>query len=105
MGWKEDLKEIGIRTQGLQTHLGMLDRRQIMMNRKIDLVVKSIQDQMTRMGDRLIEMAMVNNGMGRDAAIHRRSLNEDPKESPSDLWEDNSETEWPPRGCDALNMP
>ncbi len=105
MGWKEDLREVEHNTDKVFIQLGSMERRQAAMNTKIDLVVRLVQEQMTRMSDRLIEMAMVNNGMGRDAAIHRRSLTEEAPTPPADLWQDNPENEWPPKGHDALNLP
>ncbi len=105
MGWKEQVESTSLNVASQHFDLKHLQRQQAAMNTKLDLVLKLVQEQMTRMGDRLIEMAMVNNGMGRDAAIHRRSLTEEASTPPVDLWQDTPENEWPPKNHDALNMP
>lgn len=57
-----------------------------------------------RMADRLIEMAMVNQGQSATAAGHRRSLDES-TEKEGDPWQDSPDTQWPPPGCDVVSMP
>ena len=53
-----------------------------------------------KLSDKLVEMAMVNQGMGREAASHRRSQTvEDPippLDSSDELWDE---------GCDVITMP
>lgn len=105
MGWKEQVESTSLNVASHLIEIRHLQRQQAAMNTKLDLVVKLVQEQVTRMGDRLIEMAMVNNGMGRDAATHRRSLAEETVTPPQDLWQENPENEWPPKGFDALSMP
>ena len=69
---------------------------------QMELVAKNKGESAERMADRLIEMAMVNKGLGRDASIHRRYVKDD---KPEDLWQDTPEKPWPPPGCDELRMP
>jgi predicted nucleic acid-binding Zn-ribbon protein len=98
MGWKDELITANEKLDRLTKLLVVISRKVEDVERKVDHQSRSSD----RMADRLIEMAMVNKNMGREAVSHRRALEE---ETPSDLWQDTPETEWPPKGHDALTMP
>lgn len=86
-------------------HLGTLQAAVMEGNRKLEAlrtVVELQSKSAEKMADRLIQMAMVNQGMGREAAGHRRAQQDETPESGSDLWA--NEEEWPPPGCDTLTM-
>lgn len=71
-------------------------------NRKIEAMslVLDIQGKLVdKLSDKLVEMAMVNQGMGREAASHRRSQTVENEPSPpeiEELWDE---------GCDVITMP
>ncbi len=71
-------------------------------NRKIEamsLVVDAQGKLVDKLSDKLVEMAMVNQGMGREAASHRRSqtvVDEAPHPDSDELWD---------AGCDVITMP
>ncbi len=66
----------------------------------MSLVVDTQGKLVDKLSDKLVEMAMVNQGMGREAASHRRSQTvEDPippLDSSDELWDE---------GCDVITMP
>lgn len=110
MSWKEDLATLVDRVDHLDKVMKYLHATMTVQSKKIDQLIRVVEaatnergQSMDRMADRLIEMAMVNKGMSRDAAIHRRSLGE--QTQVQDLWQDSPDTEWPPKGYDALSMP
>jgi hypothetical protein len=107
MGWKEDLKRTA---DGIARHDAILKgitsllAAQSKRISELTHTVKTMSSAADRMADRLIEMAMVNNGAPRDASIHRRALQDEVPQEQADLWQDNPSTEWPPPGHDALNL-
>jgi hypothetical protein len=110
MGWKEDLSTLVSTVSHLEKTVKYLQTYIIAQTKKMGQLTQSVEtlrkergQSIDHMADRLIEMAMVNKGMSRDAAIHRRSLGEEPL--PQDPWQDSPDAEWPPSGYDALNMP
>ncbi len=111
MGWKEDLAHIVEDNERTQKLLIVLQGQMAMSNKKIEAMRVLLDEQIKnqsraadRMADRIIEMAMVNQGGAREAAAHRRTLDEKPVEG-EDLWQDDPNTQWPPPGCDAVSMP
>ena len=111
MSWKEDLAEIKEQNQTMVHLLQVLQGQTAINGKRIEalkiMIDSQVQNQSRaadRMADRMIEMAMVNRGSTVEAASHRRTLQESEPEG-TDLWQDNPETQWPPPGCDAINMP
>ena len=110
MSGKDDLKK-SVGTLDLVTTQLKVVIGQTALNSKRLIDLKSSMDQMQKtqsgsaekMADRMIEMAMVNQGQSREAAGHRRSLDEHVEDT-TDLWK-NAGDDWPPTGCDAVNMP
>ncbi len=93
----------------LKEHLGAFTRHLITLQeivmegtRKVEAlrVTVEVQDRLVdKLSDKLVEMAMVNQGMGREAASHRRSQTVENEPSPPDadeLWD---------AGCDVITMP
>ena len=108
MGWKEDqdlkLDKLGRLLTIMLDKMKMNGKRLDAMRVLLDDQIKNESRAADRMADRIIEMAMVNQGGAREAAAHRRTLDEKLVEG-ADLWQDNPETQWPPPGHDAINMP
>jgi len=111
MSWKDDLTNLVEQQEQVVHLLKVLQGQTVLNAKRIDalrvLMDNQIKDQnrsADRMADRMIEMAMVNQGHTTAAASHRRTLDEKPAEG-ADLWQDSPETQWPPPGCDAVNMP
>lgn len=112
MGWKETLVSLEEQVTRMNGMLRVMQGQTALNTKKIEALRVAVEtsektrgQSADRMADKLIEMAMVNQGLGRDAAIHRRSQTIETPEQPSDMWQDTPGTEWPPKGCDALNMP
>ena len=112
MSWKDDLTNLVEVVNRLEKRVKVLQAQIAVYGKQIDAlrqVVGSVEknggQSADRMADRLIEMAMVNTGESRDAAIHRRSLGETVPPEQGDLWQESPEDEWPPKGCDAVRMP
>ena len=109
MSWKDDMvemvKHLEKTIRVLQAQITIQGKRIIALRQFVGDAEKNRGQSADRMADRLIEMAMVNTGESRDAAIHRRSLGETVPPEQGDLWQESPETEWPPKGCDAVNMP
>lgn len=111
MSWKEDITTLVDQNGRIMKLLQVL-QGQVAINSKRIEAMRVILDQSEktrsraadRMADRLIEMALVNGGMGREAAGHRRSLEETPPEG-TDPWQDSPETQWPPPGFTEVSMP
>lgn len=108
MSWKD---EIISKLHNLEKMVQVLSGQIARNSKKTeDLRIMVEQSEKTRsrsadrMADRLIEMALVNQGMGREAAAHRRSLDEG-TEKEGDPWQDLLETQWPPSGTDEVHMP
>ncbi len=111
MSWKDDLKKLLEGIDGLHQTLKVNQALIVGNSKRLGVLegrLKALETNQSRvadrMGDRLIEMAMVQQGGTRDAAIHRRALDEGEPEQ-NDLWQESPETEWPPKGCDAINLP
>ncbi len=111
MGWKDDLVTIVEQNSRIVKLLQVLQGQTVINSKRIESMrvlldgqIKNQSRSADRMADRMIEMAMVNNGKADMAATHRRTLDEKDVEG-RDLWQDNPETQWPPAGCSALNMP
>lgn len=112
MSWKETLTGLDEKITTLTRLVTSLHGQVAIHNKRVEALRVAIEtsersrsQSADRMADRLIQMAMVNNGMGRDAAIHRRAQRDEVPAEQGDLWQENPETEWPPKGHDALNMP
>lgn len=111
MSWKDDLKQITEQNERLMHMMKVLQGQGVLNAKRIE-ALKLIIDQQTeganrsadRMADRMIEMAMVNQGRSVEAASHRRTL-EESIVGGVDLWEDDPDSQWPPPGCDAVQMP
>lgn len=107
MSWKDDLIAQGKANENLLRVMG----GQLALNAKRLTELKAVIDQSERtrsrsadrMADRLIEMAMVQGGNSPVAASHRRSLEENPVKD--DDWGKPEEDQWPPPGCDVVEMP
>ena len=97
-GHVDILKALRIIQSQLVTQSKKLDALRV----QVESMVKNKGESADRMADRLIEMAMVNKGLGRDASVHRRYVQDD---KPADLWQESPDTEWPPKGHDAISMP
>lgn len=111
MSWKEQIEKIAEDVRGTAKMLRVLQGQTAINSKRIEAlrvmieqVEKTRSRSADRMADRLIEMAMVNQGGAAVAASHRRSLNEELPES-TDHWQDSPEIQWPPPGCDAMDMP
>jgi len=112
MSWKDDLKRVvetlDLVTTQLKVTIGqnaLNDKRMIEVKAQLDAMQKTQARAVDRMADRMIELAMVNQGDSRSAAGHRRSLDEnDHVEDTNDLWR-NTGDDWPPPGCDEVRMP
>ncbi len=111
MGWKDELTKVGEKLdivvrilQVVQGQTAINSKRIEAMRVLLDQQIKNQSRAADRMADRMIEMAMVNRGATVEAASHRRTLDEKLVEG-ADLWQDNSETQWPPPGCDEVRMP
>ena len=112
MSWKEMLKKLCCQMTAVETMLRVLQgqvavnsKRMAALRTMIETSEKNKGQSVDRMADRLIEMAMVDKGMGRSAAIHRRSLQDEVPSEQQDLWQESPEEEWPPKGFDAINLP
>lgn len=111
MGWKEDIKTTVDTVGFLEKQMRILQGQTAINSKRIEAMrVILEQSEKTRsraadrMADRMIEMAMVNQGKAVEAASHRRSLEEEVGEK-GDLWQDSPDTQWPPPGCDEVTMP
>lgn len=111
MGWKDMITKMSEQQDTIETLIRYLQGEVLINSKRIEALKIMMDQQITtqsrsadRMADRMIEMAMVNRGDTLAAASHRRTLDENPAEEP-DLWQDNPETQWPPPGCEAVNMP
>lgn len=106
MKWRETLESTYARVRIIRDEVVEVKRGQIAMNAKLDMVCRSVQDQVTRMADRVIEMAMVNQGGRSDAVKHRHVTRLDDRvpEDTGDPWAEQQD-DWPPKGHDSLNMP
>jgi cobalamin-dependent methionine synthase I len=109
MGWKEDFsKQLDVverLLRVLQGQTAINSKRIEAMRVIIEQSEKTRSRAADRMADRLVEMAMVNQGKAVEAASHRRSLEENPEAEAADPWQDSPDTQWPPPGCDAIQMP
>jgi len=110
MSWKDDLKDMADTSRQMENqlkavmgHLALNEKRMIELKGSMDAMRTSQSRAADRMADRMIEMAMVNKGQGREAAGHRRSLDEHVEDT-TDLWK-NAGDDWPPPGCDSMEMP
>ena len=110
MSWKEDITTL-VEQNGRIVKMLQYLQAQVAINNKRVETMRAVMDQSEktrsraadRMADRLVEMAMVNQGNSREAAGHRRALEEVPEGS--DPWQDSPETQWPPPGCTEVSMP
>ena len=89
--------------------LGRHDRTQQQIDNLYELmsVVNSkLDNQVQKLLDRVIEMAMVNQGKPTEAAVHR--THSDNSFSSEDSWgvvsEQNPDDTWPPPGCDTMEL-
>jgi hypothetical protein len=110
MSWKEDITTL-VDQNGRIVKLLQVLQGQVAINSKRIEAMRVIMDQSEktrsraadRMADRLVEMAMVNQGSSDMATSHRRSLEEVPEGA--DPWQDSPETQWPPPGHTEVSMP
>lgn len=111
MSWKDDLSNIVEQNKKLMHMVAVIQGQEVLAAKRmealkviIDQQIKGASRSADRMADRMIEMAMVQNGSPEMAATHRRTLDES-LEAEADLWQDSLDTQWPPPGCDELRMP
>lgn len=111
MGWKDDIGRLVEQNDTIERLLRVLQGQVVINTKRIEAMrvlldghIKNQSRSADRMADRMIEMAMVRQGAPEMAASHRRTLDEKSVEG-ADLWQDNPETQWPPPGCDAVNVP
>lgn len=113
MAWKEDIAQTRTILEANRKHLQILISQAALNTKKIEelriIVVALAKNQSgaaERMGDRLVEMAMVQKGESPAAASHRRILKDEvePLKPAADLW-DEAQDPWPPPGCDAIRIP
>ncbi len=111
MSWKDDIvtmveqnSRIAKLLQVLQGQTAINSKRIEAMRVLLDGQIKNQSRAADRMADRMIEMAMVNNGKADMAATHRRTLDEKDMEG-ADPWQDSLDTQWPPPGCTEIKMP
>lgn len=108
MSWKEEMSEkldvLAKLLRVLQGQTAINSKRIEAMRVMMEQTEKTRSRAADRMADRIIEMAMVNQGKADMATSHRRTLDETPEEEP-DPWQDSPEAQWPPPGCDAVTMP
>lgn len=111
MSWKEDLTKIVEQNEKLMHMMAVIQGQGVLNAKRIEALkvildshMKGTSRSADRMADRIVEMAMVNQGKADMATAHRRTLEETPVEG-ADLWQDSPETQWPPPGCDELRMP
>lgn len=89
----------------------------VKMESRIESMEKTIGERLDRMAaaqmdsgklvDRLIEMSLVNQGQGNQAAIHRSQSRLDNNFSNPETWEGEkvpAEDVWPPPGCDTMEL-
>jgi DNA anti-recombination protein RmuC len=74
--------------------------------RALSAKVEDSSKRCDKLVDKLIEMAMVQQGAFREAVGKSRSVALDPAsqraQDPEDDWRE--EEEWPPKGCDVMNV-
>ncbi len=103
MGWRQDIRLMAVDVDVMKAELAIVRKALVVTNAKLDLLTKTNQEQVTKMSDRLIEMAMVRQGFPAPASVHRNAARmEQPTEGP-DLWEDKDK--WPPKGHVSMEMP
>lgn len=92
-------KQLSDKLDEMTRFIGALQAAVMEGNRKLEtlrVVVDSQSKLVDKLTDRLVEMAMVNQGMGREAAGHRRAQEDTSTPEPEELWDE---------GCDVLTMP
>ena len=105
--WKDDLAGVREDLNATQKFMDSLYRQQVAMSTKLDLMHRLIQDQVAKMADRLIEMAMISQGgVGRkDANLHRQVANQDDQTPENDnIWGEHKD-DWPPPGTVSMELP
>ncbi len=112
MSWKDDLTKVIEQNEKMMQMMAVIQGQGVLNSKRIealkviiDAQVKGAGRSADRMADRMIEMAMVRQGRPVEAAAHRRSLDEAEAPEGRDLWQDDVESQWPPPGCDAIDMP
>lgn len=109
MSWKHDIEAIDRATRSTQNDIKAVKNAILAMSAKVSIMERKMDKMMSllqgseRMADKLIEMAMVQRGMGREATSHRRAQETMPDNG--DPWSNNDENQWPPPGYDAVTMP
>lgn len=103
MGWKKDLSSLVVEVDILRIELATVRKSLLSVNAKLDLLTKTNQEQVTKMSDRLIEMAMVRQGFPAPASVHRNAARMEQSVEEPDNWTDDDK--WPPKGHVAMNMP
>lgn len=108
MAWKNDVID---RLDHLQRDLTTLKTFVVAQGRLLSSLAEKVERLSSnqsraadKMADKLIEMAMVQQGANKSASIHRRSQVDMMEEGHSDPWQEK-DNEWPPAGCDELRMP
>lgn len=105
MSWRQEITRLVGEVDMLNVRMANVSKSLVAVNAKLDLLTKTNQEQVTKLADRLVEMAMVQNGFSTPASVHRNAARmEQPPDPPGegpDLWEDK----WPPDGHVAINMP
>ncbi len=106
MSWKDTVDNINQLSSMNFDRLVTMEKQQDVMSIKIDLIHKTMQDQLNRMADRVLEAAMIQQGGLQDAVKHRNVARmdgptRDPDPEPKDIWDD----EWPPKGSIELKLP
>lgn len=106
MSWRQELKDMALEVTEIRTELTRIKRVEMSVNAKLDVLSRTIHEQLVRVVDRIIEMAMVNQGGRSDAVKHRHvaRLDDQTPEKTDDPWAEEQD-DWPPPGADVMNMP
>lgn len=113
MSWKEDIAKMVEQNDMIERLLRLLQGQVAINSKRIEAVrvlldgqIKNQSRSADRMADRMIEMAMVNQGKPTEAAVHR--TRSDNAFSSQDAWavgsEQNPDDVWPPAGCDSMEL-
>jgi hypothetical protein len=112
MNWKEQIEKMSEQMETVTKLLRVLQGQTAINSKRIEamrVIVEQAEKTRShaadRMADRMIEMAMVNQGKAVEAVSHRRSLEEGSQREEGDPWQDSPDTQWPPPGCDVISVP
>lgn len=104
------LRDIDGRMESVDRQLGQLlhlmaDMVQLegKLERRFD-EIKVLVGRSDKLVDRLLEMSMVQSGHPTEAVQHRAQTRIENQSTEREVWEDDEEDVWPPKGCDSMEM-